>query len=75
MEEASILLETHLIAVTGAPAPILFDQEFDNDYFFKMLQKHGIKPKTRPARTHSKIGSVKSGKFALRQIFLRILKD
>lgn len=60
--------------MSGTTASISFDQEFYNHYFVKTLQKHGMKPKPRSARRHSKIGSLKSGNFALRQIYLCIPK-
>lgn len=61
--------------MNGASAPISFHHKFDNDDFVKILQNHYIKPKTRPARKHSKIGLVESGKFDLHQIFLHIFND
>jgi len=75
MQDASQMISTRWFDVYGPPKHLSGDPEFNNETIHALCATYDIQYDDRPARRHSKIGSVESANSAIRLFVQRLLKD
>ena len=74
-EVAAKLFAVYWININGPPQSVAADFEFDNEPMRAIFRSHNIQFNGRPARRHSKTGSVEGGNGTLQFFAQRLIKD
>jgi hypothetical protein len=75
LETLAKLFERDWIRVHGPPNEVSDDQEFAKSYFQRMLTRHAVVFKERPARRHNTSGIVERGNAIVKMFVKRLILD
>jgi hypothetical protein len=75
LETLAKLFERDWIRIHGPPNEVSGDQEFVKSYFQRMLTRHAVVFKERPARRHNKSRIVERGNAIVKMFVNRLILD